>query len=391
MDTFIVCRETGEVQDLLPTAKVATFGPASDWYKLPDRIDTFGPAFGDVFATDPDQEGYFYDEGSEAETDLYDRRVINAGRAAADRRLRFIRSNKNNEKEEKAVRPSWAGAQQKVRITAFKRDVVIKRTVGNKRAKDGMQKRGMITAFSTGSLKRMKHTARNIDLGASPGMITLTYPATYPTDGREVKRHWQRMQQWLKYRGISGFWFLEFQERGAPHIHVFVDGWVPWRDLRKHWIKVIKPKPEEYEDAWAASTKVEEIRSPQNCLNSYATKYASKMEQKEVPESYHNVGRFWGCFGSVKPAVTLDLSATLSELSPIVRLLRKMETVKRKAWGGVKREYSAYVGFTAYDCAPALTTNWDNDKTCGAHRPFRYPRPKKRSKWPKKRPKASVG
>lgn len=39
----------------------------------------------------------------------------------------------------------------------------------------------------------------------------------------------------------------------------------------------------------------------------YAVKYATKTEQKEVPESFRDVGRFWGCWNYKHPEpVTLQ-------------------------------------------------------------------------------------
>jgi hypothetical protein len=38
-----------------------------------------------------------------------------------------------------------------------------------------------------------------------------------------------------------------------------------------------------------------------HAASAYATKYATKQEQKDVPQEYQNVGRFWGCWGKSRP------------------------------------------------------------------------------------------
>jgi len=42
---------------------------------------------------------------------------------------------------------------------------------------------------------------------------------------------------------------------------------------------------------------MERIRSGRRGICSYASKYAAKMEQKDVPPEFSNVGRFWGISG----------------------------------------------------------------------------------------------
>jgi hypothetical protein len=80
--------------------------------------------------------------------------------------------------------------------------------------------RGEISEFSKAPARRLLLAARNFD--GLRVMITLTYPSEFPADGRIVKDHWKRMRQWLTRNGVSsGLWFLEFQERGAPHFHIF--------------------------------------------------------------------------------------------------------------------------------------------------------------------------
>jgi hypothetical protein len=47
----------------------------------------------------------------------------------------------------------------------------------------------------------------------------------------------------------------------------------------------------------------------------YAAKYASKMQQKSVPDGYSNVGRFWGLWNyKLPPPLVLDGQMTRADL-----------------------------------------------------------------------------
>ena len=39
---------------------------------------------------------------------------------------------------------------------------------------------------------------------------------------KEVKKHLNAFLMWLRRRGYVYFWCLEFQQRGAPHFHLFL-------------------------------------------------------------------------------------------------------------------------------------------------------------------------
>lgn len=159
-----------------------------------------------------------------------------------------------------------------------------------------------VTYFSRRSRQRLAFVANNTN--ASFGvMLTLTYPRSYPHDGRTVKAHLNKMLVYLKrrYAGISYLWFLEFQQRGAPHVHVLFSS-----------VRVTRKEQLWVSDTWyricnsgdprhlAAGTRLERIRKADGARR-YTVKYASKMRQKTVPPLYRNVGRFWGCSRDVPP------------------------------------------------------------------------------------------
>ncbi|WGZ92474.1 MAG: hypothetical protein QJT81_11340 [Candidatus Thiothrix putei] len=191
-------------------------------------------------------------------------------------------------------------------------DVVIKHSTKNGAIKNhaGGGKRGVIKELSRQSIKRLKLTARNVPEGSFNAFLTLTYPDTFPTDGVKVKRDLDVMRKWLKRHGVGGaFWFLEFQQRGAPHFHLFISNYplCGVKGVAEHWYKVVGSGDPKHLD-WhlgklSGRSCLEYVRKP-HAASFYATKYASKQEQKQVPEGYTSVGRFWGTFGNMKPVWT---------------------------------------------------------------------------------------
>lgn len=180
------------------------------------------------------------------------------------------------------------------RVEVYPQDVRIYRNVIHTRSKKGGGKRGRIIGFSKASRRRLGFTARNVE--GLRVMLTLTYPAEYPVDGEVVKRHWSAFREWLIRRGIAGLWFLEFQQRGAPHLHVFLTSPVYKRAVSDAWYRIVASGDERHH---RVGTRIEWLRSKDSAAR-YASKYAYKVEQKDVPEGFENVGRFWGLFGWLK-------------------------------------------------------------------------------------------
>jgi len=125
------------------------------------------------------------------------------------------------------------------------------------------------------------------------GMVTLTYPDTFPMDGRVVKQHWHAFVECLRRVGwLDGYslvWFLEWQSRGAPHIHILITGWLSKELVASSWARITGGNRD-------SCSRTEAIRDP-DAAGAYARKYAVKSEQKEVPAGFINVGRMWGCCG----------------------------------------------------------------------------------------------
>lgn len=162
--------------------------------------------------------------------------------------------------------------------------------------------RGSISGLSPGSAGRMRRYLREC-LPEYTIMLTLTYPGFYPSNGETVKNHLKRfLQECKRYvarnggdvERFSAFWFLEFQSRGAPHFHIFLTDQLPKEWVALTWYYIVDSEDERH---LRAGTRIETIRAGKSGIMAYASKYAAKHEQKEVPPDYERVGRFWGVTG----------------------------------------------------------------------------------------------
>lgn len=160
--------------------------------------------------------------------------------------------------------------------------------------------RGSINEFSPTAGRRMRSYLREC-VPEYICMVTLTYPFAYPTNGPETKEHLRRFIQELKRNApthtsqqFSCFWFMEFQSRGAPHYHLFVTYSPDKQWVSKRWYEIVNSEDERH---LRAGTNCELFKRGREGTISYASKYAAKQEQKQVPEGFENVGRFWGVSG----------------------------------------------------------------------------------------------
>ncbi len=136
------------------------------------------------------------------------------------------------------------------------------------------------------------------------GLLTLTYPDLFPRDGKKVKAQLNAILSSMRahYTDFSYLWFLEFQKRGAPHIHVattVIPAPVDFDWLMPKWAKSVTEGLHEVEYlktlAQHSRRKTWGPLQTKDGVARYATKYALKTYQKKVPLDYQNVGRFWGC------------------------------------------------------------------------------------------------
>lgn len=199
-------------------------------------------------------------------------------------------------------------------------------------------KRGQIVEWSVGSRRRMLRTMLAVEFGDDVLMVTLTYPGTgslVPHDGAVVHRHLSRfLARWRRRWGRPrGWWKLEFQRRGAPHFHVFVEPpagaelIVLRRWVSETWWEVAGQGDA---DHLRAGTQVVPWRgSPV----AYAWKYALGRGEKEyqhvVPADFANVGRWWGLIGIAPRWVSIALDR--SQFLKVRRALKRWRRARSRA------------------------------------------------------------
>lgn len=177
--------------------------------------------------------------------------------------------------------------------------------------------------------------------------ICLTYPLELreELDGRKIKKHLRAfLIAYLRKFGLKGrfVWVLEFQKNENPHFHLLTDCKADMKTQREfiaaRWFKIVGS---ELEKALKAGTSCEKVRSCDG-VASYMASYLKKAQQKQVPENFHNVGRFWG--GS-KNAFEVERESRLYEDGMIgVAAARRTVRIVRKCKSSKLRYLSSQTG-----------------------------------------------
>lgn len=205
--------------------------------------------------------------------------------------------------------------------------------------------RRKIAAINRRSLSRLlfKVIASRIKFTS---LLTLTYGQNYPINGKQCKADVNQMLIYLKrsFPKFSYFWFLEFQVRGAPHIHLISTLPPPspcerelvaelWSNIAEagNWPYTAIETPYRKRDAffgmWTRDSVFrqhrrvetwEGIRREDGAIR-YALKYASKMYQKRVPRDYRDVGRFWATSRDVAPPKGTEIPLNETELREVLK------------------------------------------------------------------------
>jgi hypothetical protein len=171
------------------------------------------------------------------------------------------------------------------------------------------------------------HTARGILF------ITLTYPADFPGEWTEWKRH---LDVWLhrvvrKFPRAAGVWKLEPQQRGAPHFHLLVLGvpFIAGTWLSRTWFEVVGSGDVRH---LRAGTNVQLARSHKGVL-AYAAKYTSKSDA--LPPGWRGgVGRFWGVFHRAALGIRYEEQPiTQAQFYASTRILRSLISHRQRAAG----------------------------------------------------------
>lgn len=196
------------------------------------------------------------------------------------------------------------------------------------------EKRGKVRGLSKQSLKRLAFMVSTSQVSFT-SIITLTYGIPAPTTGNTTKKHLKYFLQDM-YRRLGTFsycWWLEFQTKTQnPHYHLLttLPGPTPLdrRIMAEIWVEAIYRKTKGYTDeaekvfkvhsftpykgskkraAWEAVREIEGAKK-------YIIKYASKHEQKEVPNTFSKPGRFWGTSSDVSNKDYQESEATEEEI-----------------------------------------------------------------------------
>jgi hypothetical protein len=233
-----------------------------------------------------------------------------------------------------------------VSTIVYKRDVRVALSYVGRPPQRRDSIRSAIIHFSKRSAKRLRHIIRNSE-DEWKAFITLTYPAEFPCDGRETKKHLNAFLQFLRRQKLKNVWILEFQERGAPHYHIIVNGFIHKDKLAERWYKIVDSGDEKH---LQAGTRIEAIRSKQH-LYRYLSNYINKLDQKTVPMQFENVGRFWGTSRNILEFVIHHFKSSYDVVTRSIRPLRKWYRSHVRGWAkGWKWKWQGQ-GFTAYDGA----------------------------------------
>lgn len=238
--------------------------------------------------------------------------------------------------------------------------LIVKKTQRHHSPSSMRPARSRVVGFSEGSAVRMRRYLREC-LAEYIVMVTLTYPGFYSSDGTVVKEHLRRFLQELRRYSdrhdkdagqrfrFSAFWFLEFQERGAPHYHLFTTHAYPHEWVAKTWYRIVNSEDERH---LHAGTRVEQLRAGKLGTIGYATKYAIKQAQKAVPAGYENVGRFWGVSGDRYTLAADTWVETWQSTDPgVSSVVKSIKSVVQNATATGKmstyrREEGVYIGTT---------------------------------------------
>lgn len=159
-------------------------------------------------------------------------------------------------------------------------------------------------AWSDPSRRRLLRCLASIDWASKSDLlfVGLTYPADFPSDGRLVKRHLRilRARMERKFGKLLVLWKLEFQDRGAPHMHMIVQCPGEVQALRawfaQAWYEIVGSGDVRHLHAGTSLSPVRDWRAVPAYISGYIAgpKALAKARQNVVPAGFGAVGRWWG-------------------------------------------------------------------------------------------------
>lgn len=240
-----------------------------------------------------------------------------------------------------------------------------------------------ITDWSKKSRSNMLKTLFSLDYSPMfgdekriPVMVTLTYPGDWEIvapNGQATKRHLDIFRKrYLRAFGepFNGVWKLEFQRRGAPHIHILTSissdlgMFQLW--VSKTWAEIVNhPETSQKEKHQKAGTQVKAwydfFRDKPYLIAHYFGKHSSfvnggvKEYQNKPPSLWvesGSVGRFWGYWGVVK---TISSARVTREDSLFIqRTLRRWHRANSKSKKIRVRRVNQRTGVISYRWASRM-------------------------------------
>lgn len=202
---------------------------------------------------------------------------------------------------------------------------------------------GKITAWSRRSRNRMQQQLNRLDYtplfedGLEPAMVTLTLPGEWeqlvptPASYKAMVNRFATAYRDAWGIRIRGVWKMEFQERGAPHLHVLMtppaglsQSGTPlefrqWLSLA--WARAVGAEGEERVKHERAGTGIDYVgdqyRDPRRIAQYFGKHgfFSEKEYQNDLPDLWLEAiangergARFWGVWGLEKASAVLQLN-----------------------------------------------------------------------------------
>lgn len=234
-------------------------------------------------------------------------------------------------------------------LHVYKEDVIVKRPWLQGVSTTPEKTRGKIFQFSDASRSRLLFTARNSG-HYIVSQFLCTFHSFWPLDGKELKKILDRFLKRLRRRfpSLHYLWILEFQKRGAPHFHVFTDIPVTRENhviIAQAWLQVSGQSEDDMSRRFHMHK--ENFFDWDLSSGAYLVKqYIGKVEQKDVPSNYHDVGRFWGASSNMKPDFTSVDPCSYPEnekemVVETIRIITRLHDKQVDQYKSLRLEYEA--------------------------------------------------
>lgn len=224
---------------------------------------------------------------------------------------------------------------------------------------------GKITAWSRRSRNRMQMQLNRLDYtplfeaGLEPAMVTLTLPGEWeqlaptPEAFKKIVDRFTTAYRNSWNAPIRGVWKMEFQRRGAPHLHILMTppagtahGAYPYEFrqwLSRAWARAVGATGEERLRHEKAGTGVDYVgdgyRDPRRIAQYFGKHgfFEAKEYQNEIPELWRAAiaegergARYWGVWGLKKASAVLQLDdAGSASVATVLDPLGAVDVVKR--------------------------------------------------------------